>query len=141
MAKIKILIFTFISLVISYYTSISLPILLLTISCILDIITGILKSLYVKNRFTFSKFVWGFIKKLCMLILIFIGISLDIIISYTVENFNIIFPTHNLFGGLIGIWLVLDELLSILRNLIVLEVPMPNFLISVIKKLKNTIDK
>lgn len=141
MAKIKILIFTFISLVISYYTSISLPILLLAISCLLDIITGILKSLYIKNKFTFNKFVWGFIKKLCMLILIFIGISLDVIISYTVENFNITFPTHNLFGGLIGIWLVLDELLSVLRNLVVLEVPMPNFLISVIKKLKNTIDK
>ena len=141
MAKIKILIFTFISLVISYYTSISLPILLLAISCLLDIITGILKSLYIKNKFTFNKFVWGFIKKLCMLILIFIGISLDVIISYTVENFNITIPTHNLFGGLIGIWLVLDELLSVLRNLVVLEVPMPNFLISVIKKLKNTIDK
>ncbi len=141
MDKIKIIIFTFISLVISYYNSISLPILLLCLSCILDIITGVLKSLYIKNKFTLSKLFWGFIRKLCMLILIFIGISLDVIISYTVENFNITFPTHNLFGGLIGIWLVLDELLSVLRNLVVLEIPMPNFLISVIKKLKNTIDK
>ena len=141
MNKIKILLFTFISIIVSYYNNISLPILLLVISCILDITTGILKSLYIKNKFTFNKLVWGLIKKTCMLILIFIGISLDIIISYTVENFNIEFTTNNLFGGLIGIWLVLDEQLSILRNLVVLEIPMPNFLISVIKKLKNTIDK
>ena len=141
MNKTKILLFTFISIIVSYYNNISLPILLLVISCILDITTGILKSLYIKNKFTFNKLVWGLIKKTCMLILIFIGISLDIIISYTVENFNIEFTTNNLFGGLIGIWLVLDEQLSILRNLVVLEIPMPNFLISVIKKLKNTIDK
>ena len=141
MNKIKILLFTFISIIVSYYNNISLPILLLVISCILDITTGILKSLYIKNKFTFNKLIWGLIKKTCMLILIFIGISLDIIISYTVENFNIEFTTNNLFGGLIGIWLVLDEQLSILRNLVVLEIPMPNFLISVIKKLKNTIDK
>ena len=141
MNKIKILLFTFISIIVSYYNNISLPILLLVISCILDITTGILKSLYIKNKFTFNKLVWGLIKKTCMLILIFIGISLDIIISYTVENFNIEFTTNNLFGGLIGIWLVLDEQLSILRNLVVSEIPMPNFLISVIKKLKITIDK
>ena len=141
MEKIKIVLVTFFTLVISYYNNISLPIILLIISNILDVLTGIFKSLYIKNKFTWSKLFWGFIRKLCMYFLIFIGMSIDIIIIYTVENLQLSISESHIFGGLIGVWLVLDEQLSILRNLVILEIPMPNFLISIIKKLKSTIDK
>ena len=141
MEKIKFLVVTFISIIISYYNTISLPIILLLISNIIDVLTGVFKALYIKKKFAWNKLFWGFVRKLCMYLLIFIGASIDIIIIYTVENLQLSIPENHIFGGLIGVWLVLDENLSILRNLVVLEIPMPNFLISIIKKLKSTIDK
>ena len=140
MTKIKIILVGFFSLLISYYNNISLPVILLAISNILDVLTGIFKSLYIKKKFTMSKLLWGLVRKICMYLLISIGVVIDILIIYTVDNLNINIPEVHLFGGLIGVWLVLDELLSILRNLVVLEIPMPNFLISIIRKLKSTID-
>lgn len=140
MEKLKLALVTLFSIIVSYYNNLYLPIIMLIICNILDTLTGIFKSLYIKKKFTCSKFFWGFIRKLCMYFLIFIGICIDIVIVYTVENLKLSIPYNNLFSGLICVWLILDELLSILRNLVVLEIPMPNFLISIIKKLKSTID-
>ena len=140
MEKFKFALVAFFSIIVSYYNNLYLPIIILILSNILDILTGIFKSLYIKNKFTLSKFIWGFIRKLCMYFLIFIGICIDIVIVYTVENLKLSIPYNNLFSGLICVWLILDENLSILRNLVVLEIPMPNFLISIITKLKSTID-
>ena len=42
------------------------------------------------------------------------------------------------FGVLVTIWLIINELISILENLERLDVPMPKFLVKVIKRLKIT---
>ncbi|HPF82605.1 MAG TPA: phage holin family protein [Bacilli bacterium] len=140
MEKVKFVTTSIFLGIICFFNSLSIPLLLLIITNIIDIITGLLKSLHINENITFKKLIWGLIKKFSMYLLIIIGYIIDIIIIYTVENFNIAITNQNIFESLITIWLILDELLSILKNFMILEVPMPNFLIKIVKKLKNKID-
>jgi phage-related holin len=54
-------------------------------------------------------------------------------------NFNI--PTTTFFGLLVTIWLIINELISILENLTRLDVPMPSFLINVVSNFKVVVEK
>jgi phage-related holin len=44
------------------------------------------------------------------------------------------------FGLIVTIWLIINECISILENLDALKVPMPAFLKSIIKHLKNAVE-
>lgn len=140
MDKFKVIMITICSLAVSLWNKLSLPLILLMISNIIDIITGLWKATYIKERITFKRIIWGTIKKISMYFLILSGYIIDVIINYTVENFEINIGLGGIVGNLIAVWLVLNEQLSIIKNLTIMKVPMPNFIIELVKKLKNKID-
>ena len=45
-----------------------------------------------------------------------------------------------LFGLIVTVWLIINELISILENLARIDVPIPAFLTKIIEKLKTTIE-
>ena len=45
-----------------------------------------------------------------------------------------------LFGLIVTVWLIINELISILENLSKMDVPIPAFLTKIIKKLKTTVE-
>lgn len=141
MEKLKNSIITILSLVFAFWSKKSTPLLLLLIANIIDLITGTWKSFYLKKKISIKKLLWGIIKKFSMYLLIICGFILDTLISYTVENFDISITTNNIIGSLLAIWLVLDEVLSILCNLALLKVPIPSFLYKFVKNLQEKIDK
>ena len=44
------------------------------------------------------------------------------------------------FGLLVAVWLIINEMISILENLSRMDVPLPDFLVKAIEKAKNSID-
>jgi hypothetical protein len=54
-------------------------------------------------------------------------------------GFNI--PVATFFGLLVAIWLIVNELISILENLTRLEVPLPSFLLKVVQNFKVVVEK
>ena len=56
----------------------------------------------------------------------------DWIIINVAERIGVNIPLTTFFGLLVAIWLIVNECISILENLIKLEVPMPNFLTAVL---------
>ena len=45
------------------------------------------------------------------------------------------------FGLLVAVWLIINEMISILENLSKLGVPIPDFLTKVIQRLKNSAER
>ncbi|WP_143314184.1 phage holin family protein [Clostridium sp. HBUAS56017] len=106
---------------------------------IIDYLTGMLSAK--KEGKTNSKTgMWGIVKKL----LYGVEVATAMIVDWTIINvatnlgFNI--PTVTFFGLLITIWLIINELISILENLTRLEVPMPAFLLKVVSNFKVVVE-
>ena len=69
------------------------------------------------------------------------GIVLDYLITAALVKIGVNFNVNYFFGLMVTIWLIINELLSILENLGELGVPLPGFLVKSIKSLKNTVDE
>ncbi|MGN0500705.1 MAG: phage holin family protein [Ruminococcus sp.] len=44
------------------------------------------------------------------------------------------------FGLIIAVWLIINELISILENLTEIGTPIPKFLVNIVHRLKNTVE-
>jgi toxin secretion/phage lysis holin len=115
-----------------------LPLLMLVM--VADYFTGMLAAK--KEGVTNSKTgMWGIVKKL----LYGVEVAVAMVVDWTVINvasslgFNI--PTATFFGLLVTIWLIINELISILENLTRLDVPMPTFLINIVANFKVVVEK
>src|SRR5574344_1733960 len=117
MEKFKVIMIALCSLAVSFWNKLSLPLILLIISNVIDIVTGLWKAVYIKERITFRRIIWGTLKKLSMYFLILSGYIIDVLINYTVENFEVNIGLSGIVGNLVAVWLVLNEQLSIIKNL------------------------
>ena len=68
-----------------------------------------------------------------------IGI-VGIIIGSALINVGVEAQQSYWFGMIITIWLIINELISILENLGEIGVPLPEFLVNAVKSLKNKVD-
>lgn len=115
-----------------------IPFLLLAMVC--DYITGMLASQ--KEGNTNSKTgMWGIVKKLMYGVEVAVGMIVDWLIINVCSSIGINFPTVTFFGLLVAIWLIVNELISILENLTRLEAPMPPFLIKIVSTFKIAVEK
>ena len=115
-----------------------LPFLLVVM--VVDYITGLTASK--KECKTNSKTgMWGIVKKLMYGVEVLVGITVDWLILNITETIGIEVPTVTFFGLLVAIWLIINELISILENLIRLETPMPQFLVKIVSSFKVAVEK
>ena len=115
-----------------------LPFLLVVM--VVDYITGLTASK--KECKTNSKTgMWGIVKKLMYGVEVLVGITVDWLILNITETIGIEVPTVTFFGLLVAIWLIINELISILENLIRLETPMPQFLVNIVSSFKVAVEK
>ena len=82
----------------------------------------------------------GIIKKVGYLALIAVGMVVDYIIGSALINVGVEAQQSYWFGMIITIWLIINELISILENLGEIGVPLPEFLVNAVKSLKNKVD-
>ncbi|MDD3225816.1 MAG: phage holin family protein [Clostridium sp.] len=112
----------------------------LLIAMVGDYVTGMLASR--KEGTTNSKTgMWGIIKKLMYGVEVAVGMTVDWLIINVCSSIGINFPTVTFFGLLVAIWLIVNELISILENLTRLEAPMPPFLIKIVSTFKVAVEK
>ena len=82
--------------------------------------------------------VFGIVKKVCYLFAVCAGIGVDWLINVGFGMVGVSLGIHMLFCVLVTIWLIINELISILENLTEIGVPIPKFLTNIVKRLKNT---
>ena len=137
---IKGLVSTIVGALSSIFGILAIPILLLVICNVVDYGTGIAASKYRGQEISSYKGIRGITKKVCMWLLIVVGAVIDELIIYSVAQFGFISPIAFVVAAIVAIWLVVNEIISILENLNDIGVPMPPFLKKLVKNLKSQIE-
>lgn len=88
-----------------------------------------------------KKSIIGIYKKIGYILTILAAVSTDYIIFKIIAEIGITYQTNTMFGLLVIIWLILNELLSILENAGRMGVNLPSFLIKVLSETRNKIEE
>ena len=127
----------FLAVAVNYVGIIAVPIIMLCVVMLLDYITGMVAA-WRSRELSSKKGSFGIIKKLCYLIAVCVGIIVDWVIYSGLDSMGVSLGIRVLFGVIIAIWLIINELLSIVENLRKIGVPLPAFLEKIVRRLKNT---
>lgn len=123
----------------AYLKIIAIPIIILIAVMIVDYATGLICAK--KNAKLSSRIgIIGIVKKVCYLALVGVGATVDYILCTVSSQLGIESNAVMTFGVLVTVWLIINELISILENLSKIGVPMPNFLMKLVEKLKITVE-
>lgn len=120
---------------ISYLGVIAIPVTVLMAAMIIDYVTGMAAAWH-KKKLSSKKGLSGIIKKISYLALVCVGMGVDWVIYYGIKSVGVDMGYTFFFGVLVAVWLIINELISILENLESIGVPMPVFLIKIVKRLK-----
>ena len=113
------------------------PVLLMVLCNIIDYATGLIAAKYRPDGGISSyKSVKGIFKKVCLWLLVVVGAVIDSLISYAAAVTGNSFPFNFLIAGFVAIWIICNELISILENMIDIGVALPPFLLPLVKLIK-----
>lgn len=124
----------------SIFGILAIPIVLLVICNIIDYVTGILASKFRGQEISSYKGIKGITKKIGMWLLIVVGAILDELIVYSVAQLGLVMPFTFVISCVVAVWIICNELISILENLKDMEVPLPDFLMKLTKNIKSQIE-
>ena len=123
----------------AYFNVLLIPLAVLMGAMLIDYITGRAGAAYT-GEINSRVGVTGIIKKAGYLALVAVGMVVDYLINSALVNIGINFRIYYCFGMIITIWLIINELISILENLGELKIPLPKFLVNTIKSLKGRVE-
>lgn len=139
MNNVKINFFSILTALIMYlYSCINEAVIILIILMIFDYMTGITKLFFLKEPFSCEKGLIGVIRKMLYGILVMTGFLTDYIISTTSVDLGLDIKTNGFIGFIVVFYLIGNEGLSVLNNLVDCGVPMPKQLINIYKKIKSS---
>ncbi len=124
----------------AYFNVLAVPLVVLVAVMLIDWITG-LAGASATGKLNSRVGVVGIVKKVCYLALVAVGMVVDYLILSALVSIGISLQINYCFGMIITIWLIINELISILENLGAVGVPLPGFLQKMIQRLKQTVDK
>ena len=135
---------TFLSAIITgllyYFGIVAVPIIILVIAMVIDYVTGML-SAWLNAELSSKKGIKGIVKKVSYLALVAVAMIVDWLIFQGLQQINVDLHYSVFFAILVTVWLIINELISVLENLSRMGVPIPNFLKKLINRLKNTVDE
>ena len=124
---------------ISYFNIILIPILVLIAVMLIDYITG-LTSAYRNGELKSKTGLIGILKKVSYLVLVAVGGVVDYLICSGLATAGFDFGVTYCCGLIVCVWLIINELISILENLSELGTPIPKFLVNIVHRLKDSVD-
>lgn len=141
MQKFKAVFITIWSFLFSWLGILALPVVLLVAGNVTDYITGILASQYREERVNSYKGIRGIYKKVGMWILIFVGWMMDMLVNYTVQYIGLTIALPYVVATIVAVWLICNEIISILENLIDMDVDIPPFLMPLARMIKGQVEE
>ena len=124
----------------AYLNILAVPLIVLGTVMVVDWFTG-MAGASATGKLSSRVGVIGIIKKLCYIALVVVGGVIDYLISSALVSIGISLQINYCFGMIITVWLIINELISILENLGEMGVPLPSFLTSMIKTLKSKVEE
>ena len=114
----------------------AVPVILMVACNIIDYATGLMASPYRKQGINSYKSIKGIIKKVSMWLLVIVGAIIDQLLIYTADTIGISMPFTYLVACIVAIWIICNEIISILENIKDMGVNIPTFLEPIVKNIK-----
>ena len=122
----------------AYFNILLIPVLVLFAVMVIDYCTG-MASAYKNKEIKSTTGLIGILKKLSYLVLVCVGGVVDYLICAGLASVGIDYISY-CFGLIVAVWLIINELISILENLSELGTPIPPFLVKIVHRLKDSVD-
>lgn len=136
MDKIKVTVIAVVSALMGWLGILAVPVFLLLGCNLIDYGTGLAAAKYRNDGISSYKSIRGITKKVCQWLLIVVGAWVDILINYAVECAGIEITIPFIVGTVVAVWLVVNEIISILENMIDIGVTMPPFLLPLVRYIR-----
>lgn len=117
-----------------------LPVLILLAAMVADYLSGMAKA-WVTKTLSSKTGLRGIVKKLCYLLAVGAGLGTDFLLSYAATASGKEYAFSCPVACLVAIWLILNEVISILENVSDIGIPLPSFLLTLTERLREQTDK
>ncbi|MDD3362635.1 MAG: phage holin family protein [Hespellia sp.] len=118
----------------------AIPVILMVLCNIIDYATGLMASPFRKEDINSYKSMKGICKKVCMWLLVVVGAIIDQLLLYASDTLGIALPFTFLVACIVAIWIICNELISILENVQDMGVTIPAFLQPIVKNIKTQVE-
>lgn len=140
MEKMKMAVTAAFSALMAWLGVLAVPVFVLVLCNIIDYFTGIHAAKYRTEKINSYKGIRGITKKVCMWLLIVVGAVVDVMINYALENIGAGFELPFIVAVVVAAWLIVNEIISILENVMDIGVTIPPFLLPLVKNIKRQIE-
>lgn len=106
----------------------------------IDYATGLMASQNRKEDINSYKSIRGIMKKVCMWLLVVVGAIIDQLLLYASDTIGIALPFTFLVACVVAIWIICNEIISILENVKDMGVILPTFLEPLVKNIKSQVE-
>lgn len=135
-------IFTVIFTAVSAWSGIlAIPMMVLVVLNIFDYATGLVASKFRQQDISSYKSLRGIAKKVCMWLLVIIGGMVDWLLTFAANKVGINITICFLVSSAVAVWLIANEIISILENMKDIGVTFPPFLIPLVSRIKSQTEK
>ena len=124
----------------SVFGILTVPIMLMVSCNVIDYTTGLLAAKYRNESVNSYKGLRGITKKVCMWLLVVVGFIIDQMLTYASSVVGIPNPFTYLVACFVALWIVCNEIISILENMVDIGVEMPAFLMPLVKNIKGQVE-
>ncbi|MEG0944405.1 MAG: phage holin family protein [Angelakisella sp.] len=138
LTEIKVTITALFAALTAWLGILAIPVYILVGLNIADYWTGITAAPYRGEKRTSDKGFRGIAKKVCMWLLVGLGAAMDMLLAYAVSTIGIAMPFNFLLGAAVAIWLICNEVISIIENIVDIGVEVPGFLLTLAKWVKKS---
>lgn len=140
--KIQVTVIAVISALMSWLGILAIPVFLLVGCNLIDYVTGLMAAKYRNDGGISSyKSIRGIQKKVCQWLLIVVGAWIDILINYAIECVGINITIPFIMATVVAVWLIVNEIISILENMRDSGAKIPPFLLPLLKNIKKQVEE
>lgn len=124
----------------SYWTALVVPLAVLLAVMVADYVSGMAKA-WTTGTLCSKIGLRGILKKLGYLVLVGAAGVMDWLVRYGLDQVGVEVHFEFLMAAMVIVWLIINELLSILENVAALGGPVPGFLQKLLARLKASVER
>lgn len=119
----------------------AVPVILLVTCNLIDYATGLMASKYRSQDINSYKSIRGIFKKVSMWLLVVVGAIIDELLLYAATTIGKPMPVTFLIACVVAMWLICNEIISILENIQDMGVNIPAFLQPLVKHIRSQVEE
>lgn len=142
MDKVKLVLSIIGGILMTFFQQYGLILGLVSIVVLMDFITGLVKAKIIGDSWSSQKGTKGLWKKLAFFLALFFGIFFDYAIPYILAaGFSVAMPFNLPVGLTVGVYIIINESISVCENLHESGVTLPEFIRNVLTGAKKKMDE